>query len=252
MTLTEAMRTIEAKGKPNTGTIYRRHGVKAPTVGLSFADVTALVKRIGVDHPLALALWDSGVHDARVVATNVADPSALTPAVLRRWLRAADNYIVADAVSGTAARVPGILPDALEWTRSPHEWTAAAGWNVIAILSMNGALDEATAATLVPRIQSEIHAAANRARYAMNGALIAMGGAMPSLRDRAVRAAKAIGHVEVDHGETGCKTPDACDMIERMVEHRAARRTRVTAARTKPRTAAAAAARPARRATARR
>lgn len=57
---------------------------------------------------------------------------------------------------------------------------------------------------------------------------------MPQWHDRALKVAKTIGIVEVDHGETGCKTPDACDMTGRIAAHRASKRTRVTAASVAP------------------
>ena len=49
----------------------------------------------------------------------------------------------------------------------------------------------------------------------MNGALIAIGLRSPALRKKAVAAARRIGKVDVDHGETGCKTPDADSYIEK-------------------------------------
>ena len=57
--------------------------------------------------------------------------------------------------------------------------------------------------------ESGIHAAANRVRYSRNNALIATGAHRPALTEHALAAAAAIGPVEVDPGETGCKTPDA-------------------------------------------
>jgi hypothetical protein len=70
MTLADTMRNIKTRGKPGAAAIYRRHGVTEPTVGMSYADLGVLVKKIGVDHTLALGLWDTGLHDARVVATR--------------------------------------------------------------------------------------------------------------------------------------------------------------------------------------
>ena len=240
MTLAETMRILKAKGKPGAAAVYRRHGVVEPTVGLSYADLGVLVKQIGVDHPLAATLWDTGMHDARVLATKVADPARLTKGTLAAWLKECTNYVITDALAGTAARVPGIVPLALAWTTRRREWTSAAGWSVIAILSMRGDIEAALAADLIARIEADIHTAPNRARYSMNNALIAMGGSMPTVRDRALAAARSIGAVHVDHGETGCRTPDAASTIGKMVAHRAARRTRVTGARgtARPRKAA--------------
>ena len=49
----------------------------------------------------------------------------------------------------------------------------------------------------------------------MNGELISIGAFKPALRKRAIEAAKRIGKVEVDHGETSCKTPDEAPYIEK-------------------------------------
>jgi hypothetical protein len=54
----------------------------------------------------------------------------------------------------------------------------------------------------------------------MNQAVIGIGVRNDALRRLAVAAAKRIGKVEVDHGETGCKTPDAAAYIEKTVAYR--------------------------------
>jgi hypothetical protein len=65
----------------------------------------------------------------------------------------------------------------------------------------------------------------------MNMALCAIGGYRPALRGRALEVARALGKVEVDHGETGCKTPDATSYIARMVAHQARRKAPTRAGR---------------------
>ena len=242
-TLAEAMRAIEGKGTAERVVLLRRHGIAERTVGLSYADIGALAKRLGTNHPLALALWKTGLHDARIVATRIADPAQLTTSTLTSWLKACANYVVTDAVAGVAADAPGILTTALEWAEDPGEWIASAGWTTIALLVMRQGVEESLAERLVETIERRIHDAPNRTRYAMNSALIAIGGGMPRLRDRALEAARTIGVVEVDHGETGCKTSDAATTIGKMAAHRAARsqslsRARATTPRvTSPRTA---------------
>ena len=65
MTLAETMSALEKAGTAQTRKTYLRHGAKEPMFGVSFATLKTLVKRIGVDHELALALWDTGNFDAR-------------------------------------------------------------------------------------------------------------------------------------------------------------------------------------------
>jgi hypothetical protein len=64
-------------------------------------------------------------------------------------------------------------------------------------------------------IERGIHSAKNRVRAAMNGALIGIGMRNSRLEKKALAAAARIGRVEVDHGETGCKTPDAAAYIRK-------------------------------------
>ena len=53
----------------------------------------------------------------------------------------------------------------------------------------------------------------------MNGAVIAIGTYLPAVTNEAIETARRIGKVEVDHGETSCKTPDAIPYIRKAVEH---------------------------------
>jgi hypothetical protein len=68
----------------------------------------------------------------------------------------------------------------------------------------------------IAAIESRIHASKNRQRDAMNNAVIAIGIRNSALEKKAVAAARRRGKVDVDHGETGCKTPDAVEYIERV------------------------------------
>src|SRR6187200_2984176 len=72
MSLAEAMKTLEKAGSAQTRKTYARHGAQEPMFGVSFATMKTLVKRIGVDHTLALALWDTKNHDARMLAVKIA------------------------------------------------------------------------------------------------------------------------------------------------------------------------------------
>ena len=69
----------------------------------------------------------------------------------------------------------------------------------------------------------------------MNLALIAIGIYKPTLRKQAIAAARRIGKVEVDHGETSCKTPDA----ESYIVKAAARNARPRAKKTRSKRPAA-------------
>lgn len=65
-------------------------------LGVAMADIKALGRRVGRDHALALALWDTGIYEARMLATFVDDPALVTPAQMDAWAGNFDSWAVCD------------------------------------------------------------------------------------------------------------------------------------------------------------
>ncbi len=218
-TLTKTLRELKSLGTAQNRKTFTRHGVTGEQFGVSFANLGKLKKQIKVDQALAEGLWDSGNHDARVLAMMIADPSAMKTTQLDAWAKSVDNHVLAGQLSNLAARHKGAAARAAKWTKSRSELTSTAGWSVVASLArLEGEerpLGDEAIGEYVDRIEKEIHRAPNRTRYSMNGALISIGLGCPKLEKRALAAAKRIGTVEVDHGETNCKTPDAAEYIRK-------------------------------------
>lgn len=210
MTLAEVMRQLESLGTEQNRKVYRRHGFGENQFGVSFANLNKLAKSIKKDDALAEQLWRTGNGDARNLATLIADPKTLPPPVLMGWISSIDCYVHADLVGAkVAAKHPeagGLMSRCM---KSKQEFEQQVGWDIASVAAMNGTLTDAEAEQLLGAIEKSIHKAPNRARHAMNGALIAIGLRGPSFKKKAIAAARRIGRVEVDHGETGCVTPDA-------------------------------------------
>lgn len=85
--------------------------------GVAMRDIKALGKSLGRNHALALALWSTGVYEARMLASFVGDPAKLTPAQMDRWCRDFDNWAFCDALSFNL------------FDRSPHAWSKVAQWS---------------------------------------------------------------------------------------------------------------------------
>ena len=86
-------------------------------LGVSYKDMKALGKRLGRDHELAAALWDTGVYEARMVASFVDDPSKVTPAQMDRWCRDFDNWAICDTMCFNL------------FDRTPHAWAKVTQWS---------------------------------------------------------------------------------------------------------------------------
>jgi 3-methyladenine DNA glycosylase AlkD len=149
----------------------------------------------------------------------------MTAKQIEAWRKDIDNYVVTDAFAGLVARTPICQKKMERWTKAKAEWTSRAGFGLLAHLAMRDpALSDSYFEPYLEMIEQEIHSCKNRTRDAMNSALIAIGIRNPRLQSKAIAAAKRIGKVDVDHGETGCKTPDAVDYIMRAIEHQSKRK----------------------------
>jgi 3-methyladenine DNA glycosylase AlkD len=213
--LEETMRELEKAGSAQTRKTYARHGAQEPMFGVSFATLASMVKRIGVDHDLARALWETGNYDARNLAFKVADPARISDADLDRWARET-TVMWGGYVAMLAAEGPRGLETAKRWLASREDSLRRAGWYLVAQLAARDPnVPDAWLLDRLAEIERSVHAAPNSHRDPMVGALVAIGGRGPALRKAATAAATRIGKVEVDHGDTSCKSPDALEYLEK-------------------------------------
>jgi 3-methyladenine DNA glycosylase AlkD len=215
----EVINKLRESGSAETRRTYARHGVNGPAYGVPYSVLDRLARKIKTDHELAGKLWATANHDARILATKIADPEQSIA-----WIADCDNYVITDAVAALVARSPAGPAVAAGWRDQPGEWVAAAGWSATAGLAMGRKLSDGQASLLLEQIRREIHGRANRVRYEMNNALIAIGATYDVLSQQTQAVAMEIGKVEVDHGETGCKTPDAATYINKILSRRTPRK----------------------------
>ena len=85
--------------------------------GVAMKDIKALGTMLGRNQPLAVALWATGVYEARMLASFVGDPKRLTAAQMERWCKDFDNWAFCDAMSFNL------------FDRTPHAWTKVDQWS---------------------------------------------------------------------------------------------------------------------------
>jgi len=220
MTKTEVMKELRANGSAQTRKIARRHGVKGDMFGVSYALLGKMKRKIKTDQRLAEQLWATGNYDARYLATTIAEASGMTAATLESWARDLEDRHLAAALSNVAAEAPSARKLMEKWTSAKNEMRACAGWHTLASLArQDHDLDDAYFEEHLEKIETRIHGSENWVKYAMNNALINIGVRNPKLEKLATAAAVRIGAVEVDHGQTGCKTPEAASYIKKTVAH---------------------------------
>jgi 3-methyladenine DNA glycosylase AlkD len=114
-----------------------RFGVNATKAfGVSMANIQVLAKQLGRDHALAIALWDTGWYEARLLTSFVDDPAHVSAAQMDRWCRAFDNWGVCDTVCFKLFdRTPHAWAKVKQWSGSHDEFVKRAAFALLASLA---------------------------------------------------------------------------------------------------------------------
>ena len=107
-------------------------------MGVSAPRMRKLAKEIGTDHKLALELWESNIHEARIVAALIDDPKQVTKPQMNNWVRQFDNWGVCDVCCGALFdKTPFAWDKAIEWSKRKEEFVKRAGFVLMAALAVH-------------------------------------------------------------------------------------------------------------------
>lgn len=219
-TVAEVMTELEHMGTEQTRKTFARHGIPENMFGVKVADLKKIVKKIKGNQELACELYSTGNYDAMYLAGLVADGSQMTKKQLDGWAKNSTCGSISEyTVSWVATESKHARDLALKWIKSKNESIASSGWCTYAgvvATRPDDELDLDEIKGLLQQIVDGIDNAPNRVRYTMNGFVIAVGSYVQPLLKQAKAAAKKIGIVEVNMGDTACKVPPALPYIEKI------------------------------------
>jgi 3-methyladenine DNA glycosylase AlkD len=134
-----------------------RYGIYTDrAMGVPMREMKTLGKQLGVDHSLAIQLWDAGWYETRTVASLVDDPSLVTPGQMESWAGDFDNWAIVDSVCfNLFDRAPGRWAKVDEWAGRDEEFVKRAAFALLWSLALHdrGSPDEhfANGLTLIAR-----------------------------------------------------------------------------------------------------
>lgn len=145
--------------------------------GISIPVLRALAKKIGKDHQLAVELWKTGYHEARILCSMIAEPAKATPALMNRWAKDFDSWDVCDqCCNNLFVYTPFSHNKIIEWNDSPEEFVKRASFVLMAVSAVhNKEWNDQDFVKLLPLIKK--HSADNRnfVKKAVNWALRQIG-----------------------------------------------------------------------------
>lgn len=177
----------------------RRFGIssKAEQLGVAMPVLRDLAKAHRRNHPLARELWDSGVHDARILATLVENPAQITRAQMEAWVRVADNWALTDALAFLFDRIEFAEEKAHTWSARKGEFVKRTGFALMAGMAIHRKqLPDEIFLRFLPVIAREATDNRNFVKKAVNWALRQIGKRNPALRRAAIAEAKRIAKLD--------------------------------------------------------
>jgi 3-methyladenine DNA glycosylase AlkD len=186
----------QLKSMANPGNVagMARFGINPhQTLGISIYDLRKIAKKIGVDHNLALELWDSGYHEARILASYIADPQKVTEELMETWVADFDSWDTCDQVCGLFGVTPYAYSKAIQWAERSEEFVKRAAFALIAELAWRDkpASDEQLE-QFFPVITRHATDERNYVKKAINWALRNIGKRNQRLNRLAIQTAEAI------------------------------------------------------------
>jgi 3-methyladenine DNA glycosylase AlkD len=164
------------------------------TLGIDIYTLRKLAKPLKPDHALALGLWESGFHEARILASIVDDPAQVTEAQMEAWVMDFDSWDVCDQVCDNLFQHTSFAyPKAFEWSNRGEEFVKRAGFVLMACLAAHDkAVPDEKLAQFYPVIVQASDDERNYVKKAVNWALRNLGKRSRALNGQAVAAAGEI------------------------------------------------------------
>ena len=199
MTVEQVIAMLQQHANPQGVQGMARVGISsAQTLGVSIPTLRSIAKDIGRNHPLARELWRSGIHEARILASMIADPRLVSPEHMEEWVNDFDSWDVCDQVCGNLFdKTPYAYQKAVEWSHREQEFVRRAGFVLMAELAVHDkrAPDEAFL-HFFPLIKHYAVDERNFVKKAVNWALRQIGKRNSHLRAVAVDWAHAIKQMD--------------------------------------------------------
>lgn len=129
---------LKKEGKEENRIGMARYGIKTDKAfGVSMPFLRDIGKENKKDHQLALDLWKSGFHEARILAAIVDDPAKATEKQLEDWVIEFDSWDMCDqCCSNLFVRTPFAYNKALEWALREEEYVKRAGFVMMACIAV--------------------------------------------------------------------------------------------------------------------
>jgi len=194
----EVIAKLQSLANPVNVAGMARYGINPKnTMGISIYFLRDIATEIGKDDALADELWVSGIHEARILASYIADPGKTTEERMECWAADFDSWDVCDQVSGFFEETPFAYQKAVEWSARHEEFVKRAAFAIMAGLTVHDKkADDSRFEQFLTIIVRESSDERNYVKKAVNWALRNVGKRNRRLNEKAIATARQIQQID--------------------------------------------------------
>lgn len=195
----QILRELKKLGRPNALQFMSKYGINPENAfGVSIPNLRKLARFSGKNHSLAHSLWETEIHDARLLASLVAEPQLVTKAEMDYW---AKDFYSWDVVDGFCNNLfvftPHAYEKAIEWSREEREYLKRAGFVLMAVSAVHKkGWGDNDFLSFFPIIKREATDERNFVKKAVNWALRQIGKRNFNLNKEAIKLAEEISELD--------------------------------------------------------
>jgi len=191
----QIIKEIKKNANPKNVEGMARFGINPNnTFGVSIPILRGLAKKIGKNHDLALELWKTEIHEARILAGFIGESSRLTEKQMESWVKEFDSWDVCDLVcSNLFDKTEFAYDKVFQWHKDKREFVKRAGFVMMACLAVHDKkASDNKFIQFFPLIIKESVDERNFVKKAVNWALRQIGKRNLNLNKEAVKTGKII------------------------------------------------------------
>ncbi len=195
----EVLKKLKKLSNPKNVKGMARFGIRPDkALGISIPNLRKLAKEIGKNHKLALQLWRSEIHEARILAGMIDEIDKVTEKQMDLWIKGFDSWDVCDQICANLFdKTPFAFKKAVEWARREEEFEKRAGFALMACLAWHDKnAGDNKFIKFFPAIKKESGDERNYVRKAVNWALRQIGKRNRNLNKEAITVALIIQKVD--------------------------------------------------------
>ncbi len=199
MTVDEIIKKLESLGTSENVAGMERFAIKTKKAfGVSAPNLKQLAKEIKKQttdrHALALELWKTEIHEARIIAYLIDDPKQVTANQMDSWAADFDNWAICDGTCGHLfCKTTFAYKKVFEWSEREEEFVKRAGIVLIAWLAVHDKkTDDKKIAELLPILEQKAADERNFIKKAVNWSLRQIGKRSLYLNKLAIETAERI------------------------------------------------------------